>query len=312
MRLLAVLSLLALAVSSHPSAQQRPDFSGAWTAVKDAPTGVQAAPTPVFAARLWLRQQGDRLTVIRPVRDTAVVADHPLDGSDVRSRVPGATCLGDPHVITSVAWQGNTIVHRTVGSIPPGGGTVIPSSVRHTLRLENPETLVVEGLMRVPGQTEPVTVGTVYKRMTDPPPAPPAVVDVKAAPATLGQIGWLAGTWVATAGTATIEERWTPASGGSMLATSRTVRKAAVFAFEFLCVAERQGSLVYTAMPNGRTPATDFMLTTIDETSATFENPSHDFPKAIRYALRPDGTLEAAISGAAGRQTTTFVFKKQQ
>lgn len=97
-----------------------------------------------------------------------------------------------------------------------------------------------------------------------------------------------------------------------MLATSRTVRGSAVAEFEFLCIAERQGGLVYTAMPNGRTPATDFMLTAVDETSATFENPANQLPKAIRYALRADGTLEATISGAANQRPTTFMFKKEK
>jgi hypothetical protein len=63
-------------------------------------------------------------------------------------------------------------------------------------------------------------------------------------------------------------------------------------------------------MPNAAAP-TDFMLTSIDANSATFENPSHDFPKMIRYAKRPDGSMEATISGAANQKPTTFVFKKQ-
>ena len=65
-------------------------------------------------------------------------------------------------------------------------------------------------------------------------------------------------------------------------------------------------------MPNGRSPATDFTLTKIDATSAIFENPAHDFPKVIRYMLRPDGSLEAAISGAGGEKPQTFVFKRQE
>jgi hypothetical protein len=114
-------------------------------------------------------------------------------------------------------------------------------------------------------------------------------------------------------GTSSIEERWTPATGGAMFAISRTVgSNGSVTAFEYLCVAERGGSLVYTAMPNGRSPATDFALTAVDNTSATFENPKHDFPKSIRYALQPDGTLQATIGGAPGQRTTTFTFKKQR
>jgi hypothetical protein len=130
--------------------------------------------------------------------------------------------------------------------------------------------------------------------------------------ATLDRLQWLSGNWSGGTTASTSEERWTPASGGSMLAVSRTMRSDSVSAFEFLCIAERAGGLVYTAMPNGRTPATDFTLTAIDDSSATFENPSHDFPKMIRYALKPDGTLEATISGGAGQKPTTFTFKRQE
>jgi hypothetical protein len=83
-------------------------------------------------------------------------------------------------------------------------------------------------------------------------------------------------------------------------------------AFEFLCLVEREGGLVYQAMPNGRQPATDFRLTKLEPKDLTFENPSHDFPKMIRYALGEDGTLEATISGADGRKPVTFRYTKQQ
>ena len=70
------------------------------------------------------------------------------------------------------------------------------------------------------------------------------------------------------------------------------------------------GGLVYTAMPNARTPATDFYLTSIDATSATFENPAHDLPEEIRYALKPDGTLEAIVSGAEGARRFTTLHSR--
>ena len=96
-----------------------------------------------------------------------------------------------------------------------------------------------------------------------------------------------------------------------MLAISRTLRDGAMSAFEFLCIVERDGGLVYQAMPNGRSPATDFTLTTIDEHNAVFENPAHDFPKMIRYSKKDDGSLEAVISGAPGSKPVTFLFKRQ-
>ena len=82
-------------------------------------------------------------------------------------------------------------------------------------------------------------------------------------------------------------------------------------AFEFLCIVQRNGGLVYQAMPNARQPATDFTMTKLDGTSVTFENPAHDFPKMIRYTLAPDGTLEAVTSGSEKQKPQTFRFKKQ-
>jgi hypothetical protein len=130
--------------------------------------------------------------------------------------------------------------------------------------------------------------------------------------ASIAQVQWLAGTWIGTSGGNTFEERWIPAAGGSMLAVARALRAGTMSSFEFLCIVQRRGGLVYSAMPNGRSPATDFALTSIDDSSATFENPAHDFPKKIRYSLRPDGSLEATISGDGGLRPQTFVFKREK
>ena len=85
-----------------------------------------------------------------------------------------------------------------------------------------------------------------------------------------------------------------------------------MLAFEFLCIAERDGSLVYTAMPNGRTPPTHFMLTSISGDAATFENPSHDYPKMIRYTKKPDGSLETTIAGEGGQRAQSVLLKRQE
>jgi hypothetical protein len=129
--------------------------------------------------------------------------------------------------------------------------------------------------------------------------------------ATIGQVDWLGGTWIGTTGTSEFEERWTPAAGGSMLAVARSLRNGQLNSFEFLCIVQRSGGLVYQAMPNGRQPATDFALTKMDGKSLRFENPAHDFPKAITYTLQADGTLEAVISGTEKQKPQTFRFKRQ-
>src|SRR3990172_4670586 len=99
--LVAIVMTSLIAIATVP-ARELQDLSGGWTPTKETPPGITAAPSPVFGPRFWLRQQGWTLTVVRPVRDTAVVAVHEIDGAEVRSRVPGATCLGDAAVVTAV------------------------------------------------------------------------------------------------------------------------------------------------------------------------------------------------------------------
>src|SRR5689334_10244652 len=113
---------------------------------------------------------------------------------------------------------------------------------------------------------------------------------VSAAKATLADMAWLASNWEGRMGNSTLEERWTPAAGGAMLAVSRTVAGNEMVAFEFLRIIERDGTLVYVAQPNGRAPATEFTLTRIGKSDALFENPAHDYPKQISYSLAADGT----------------------
>jgi hypothetical protein len=196
-----------------------------------------------------------------------------------------------------------------VGALPPGGGPRIKMNVRTALRLESSESLVVEVTAQPAGQAAPRISRSVYRRTG---PAPDSAPDqMEKARATLAQLGWIAGTWVGTAGTSTAEERWTPPAGGSMQAVARTLRSGMMTGFEFLCIVERDGGVVYQAMPNGRMPATDFPATRVEVDTVTFENPAHDFPKMIRYTKRPDGSLEAVISGAGGQRSQTFVFARQ-
>ena len=52
-----------------------------------------------------------------------------------------------------------------------------------------------------------------------------------------------------------VDRAWMPPAGGVMLATARTLRSGVMRDFEFLCIVERSGGLVYQAMPSGRQPA---------------------------------------------------------
>jgi hypothetical protein len=308
----AVLRVLLISVIAVVPAlgQDRPDLSGSWVATSDAPPDLTAAPAPVLGTRLWLRQSGDTLTMVRMIRDVPVSMTMTLDGRAARNRTPGALCRGDSESIETASWDGDAVALTVVGSIPAGGGPPAKLDVRRTLRLQSRDQLLVQTATPDAASGATRGVGTLYRRVTD---APPVEQDstVRPAAATVAQAAWLAGVWTGASGTLTVEERWTPPSGGSMLAIVRTMRGGAMTGFEFVCITEREGGLVYTAMPNGRTPPTDFRLTQVTADSLTFENPAHDFPTRIRYTRLPDGSLETLVSGKGNEKPERVLLKRE-
>lgn len=82
-----------------------------------------------------------------------------------------------------------------------------------------------------------------------------------------------------------------------------------VVAFEYWRIVERDGGLTNTAQPNGRAP-TELLLIAASDTPATFENPTDDFPKMIRYTLRADEKLEARVS-EGGERGESFVSTRR-
>jgi hypothetical protein len=311
----AIVSALALCFLVPAAAQERPDLSGTWAASTDAPQGVDAAPSPVFGARFAIKQDAAAVTLTRVGRDGPFPLTLALDGTELRWRVPGALCQGDSERTEKVNVEGAELVYTLVGMTPPGGGQSRVSNIRYRLRRQGPDAVVVQGTMVQQGQSK--AVATVYKRSSEPlPAAAPAasLPKVTTAPATIAQAAWIAGTWIGTSGTTTVnttEERWTPPASGAMLAIGRTLSGPQMTSFEFLCIVERDGSLAYTAMPNGRSPATYFMLTNITADSATFENPAHDYPRLIRYTRLPDGSLQTTISAGGDVRARSFTLKKQ-
>ena len=317
MRRTAVLALLVsltlpAAVQGQTSSDAgKPDLSGTWILSPDAPLAPNGKPVPApgFGASISIHQTREAITISRMLNGTTVHVQHALDGSETTTRAPGRLCMGESRTVWTAGWEDGAFVTRLTGMIAAGATTLTPSAVTTAFRLDSPDTLAVDVSVRSAGSGEPRTTSRRYRRTgpaAAPPEAKPALLQ-----ATIAQAAWLAGTWSGAAGNTTTEERWTPPSGGSMMAISRTLRTGNMNAFEFLCIVERAGGLVYQAMPNGRQPATDFVLTKIEENSFTFENPAHDFPKMIRYALTADGTLEATVGGSEGQKPLVFRFRRQ-
>lgn len=123
-------------------------------------------------------------------------------------------------------------------------------------------------------------------------------------------LGWLAGHWLSEANGRWTEESWTMPRGGAMLGTSRSGRGETMREFEFLRIGPgADGAIAYHAQPGGR-PAVAFRLVARDATSATFENPAHDFPQRIRY-VRDGDSLTATISAIDGSNAMSWSFRRQ-
>jgi hypothetical protein len=118
-------------------------------------------------------------------------------------------------------------------------------------------------------------------------------------PRRLERLGWLAGCWERSSGRGVVEEQWMRPRAGLMLGAGRTVEGDSVVEFEQVRLHERGGRLVYATAPSGQPPA-EFESALVSDSTATFENPAHDFPQRIIYRRLGTDSLVARIEGVRG------------
>ena len=131
------------------------------------------------------------------------------------------------------------------------------------------------------------------------------------APARIADLAWMSGRWETQGASGRwTEETWSTPRGGIMLGYSRTGAGDTVSEFELLRLqAGADGVPAYLAQPGGR-PATAFRLVAHGPTSATFENPQHDFPQRIVYR-RSGGTMVATISALDGSNAMSWTYRRR-
>jgi hypothetical protein len=127
-----------------------------------------------------------------------------------------------------------------------------------------------------------------------------------AAPTT-GQLHWLAGCWAAVGGEPGSGEQWMAPAGGSMLGSSRTLRRGAVREFEFLHIRDTPQGPVLIALPSGQKEA-QFAAERVDARAVVFHNPAHDFPQRVIYESPDPDTLDARIEGQRSGQLRVIRF----
>jgi hypothetical protein len=123
----------------------------------------------------------------------------------------------------------------------------------------------------------------------------------------MDDLAWMSGQWESADGAT--EEAWTAPRGGMMLGVGRTIHDGVVREYEFLRIqAGADGVPVYWASPNGVTPV-GFRLSSAGPSTATFDNPDHDYPQRIRY--RRDGeALVATISAIDDSHAMTWTYRR--
>jgi hypothetical protein len=128
------------------------------------------------------------------------------------------------------------------------------------------------------------------------------------APDTIERLAWLAGCWEGTLSQGAVyEEMWLPPRGGTMIGAARMTRDSRTVSFEFIRIADEDGTLVYAAQPSGR-PPTRFAATQVEANAVTFANPEHDFPQRIIYRHTSPDELAARIEGERDGQLRGMDF----
>jgi hypothetical protein len=298
---LACLATLGAAVApSAPSAQADGlrALDGVWVYVEDRTEGraLERLAPPPMSSKFSIRTEEGAVILVSGHgsghRDVRVA----LDGS--ATEVPGANA--GTFARYRGAWKDSVFSYETGFVRAPGNAP--EGLIRKEFRT------TADGLIVRVGLGSPADSWSVglYRHPQD-------IAMPTPAKAVIGDLAWLVGAWVGTRGangTTSIEERWSPPSGGAMLAVSRTVSSGKMSAFEFLRIVERDGGLVYIAQPGGAAP-TEFVLTELGAKRAVFDNPRHDYPKRVLYELSAEGGLSATIGFATGGSPRRFEFKRE-
>lgn len=235
----------------------------------------------------------------------AIILDgHGSGHRDVRVAIDGTvTEIKEPKTISRYrgAWKDGTFEYEVAFERLEGSSSEGIKKIIRKFRMTT-DGLVVSVQVQPPIVKDAIGLYRHAEDIAMPTPAKASIDDMK----------WLAGVWTGRRSTgATNEERWSPPLGGAMLAVSRSVNTSGkMFAFEYLRIIEREGSLVYVAQPGGKTP-TEFILTELTQMRAVFDNPRHDYPKRIVYERTAEGSMNATIGYMKGGTPRRFEFNRE-
>ena len=108
------------------------------------------------------------------------------------------------------------------------------------------------------------------------------------------KVDWIVGCWKSTNSKYDAREHWMPPAGKMMVGVNHTVSNGKTIVYEYLRIEEKDGNLVYIAIPSGQKETT-FYQDEITDKKMVFVNPKHDFPQRITYYLLNDGSIHVRV-----------------
>ena len=122
----------------------------------------------------------------------------------------------------------------------------------------------------------------------------------------LDSMRWLLGNWLADGPKSTWRETWTEAGPHSWEGQGIETPKAnpASASAEDLRLVEMGDGVFYLAKVSHNDLPVAFRVVECSEARLVFSNPTHDFPRRLDYARRPDGRLQVRVSDGADKGFT--------
>lgn len=114
--------------------------------------------------------------------------------------------------------------------------------------------------------------------------------------ANMQKLLWIVDSWVSQNENTTSYEHWEKINDSLYTGGSETIKNGDTVFAEKLKIELIEGSIYYIADVAHNPAPVKFILTEVNDNSAVFENPEHDFPQKITY-MNEDGTLHAVIEG---------------
>jgi hypothetical protein len=120
-------------------------------------------------------------------------------------------------------------------------------------------------------------------------------------------VDWIAGYWLSCNEGTQTAEAWIGAGSGLVVGVNHSLGRGAP-SFEYMRIGPHEGGrLAFFGSPGGA-PAVTFAMTSLEGQTATFENPTHDFPQRVIYSRSGD-ELIGRIEGASGGETQSMEWR---